>query len=95
MTREVRSRRISGTCDACGKWAPALDRDHIVPLSWGGKHDRSNIQWLCLPCHKAKTAHERRTGPPRLRKRKRGGCGRVVLWIVVVFAVLLVLASIG
>lgn len=32
--------------------------DHIVPLIDGGSHDTSNLQTLCTPCHKRKTARE-------------------------------------
>ena len=46
--------------------------DHIVPLVDGGTHDPSNLQTLCTPCHKKKTAQEARqraaqrneAGPP-------------------------------
>ena len=32
--------------------------DHIVPLVDGGSHDLGNLQTLCTPCHKRKTARE-------------------------------------
>jgi len=32
--------------------------DHVVPLVDGGSHDPSNLQTLCTPCHKRKTAAE-------------------------------------
>ena len=32
--------------------------DHIVPLIDGGSHEASNLQTLCTPCHKRKTAGE-------------------------------------
>ena len=32
--------------------------DHIVPLIDGGGHDLANLQTLCTPCHKVKTASE-------------------------------------
>ena len=32
--------------------------DHIVPLIDGGGHEPANLQTLCTPCHKAKTARE-------------------------------------
>jgi 5-methylcytosine-specific restriction endonuclease McrA len=33
--------------------------DHIKPLSQGGlEFDQTNLQSLCIPCHKAKTATE-------------------------------------
>ena len=47
--------------------------DHIVSVKQGGTDAPNNLQWLCVPCHKAKTATEaawarrpyrRRGGPP-------------------------------
>ena len=35
--------------------------DHIVPLIDGGGHELTNLQTLCTPCHKRKTAVEART----------------------------------
>lgn len=35
--------------------------DHIVPISRGGKHDASNLQLLCYPCHRNKTNLEAMT----------------------------------
>ena len=32
--------------------------DHVVPLIDGGSHELSNLQTLCTPCHKRKTARE-------------------------------------
>jgi 5-methylcytosine-specific restriction endonuclease McrA len=32
--------------------------DHIIPLIDGGGHDLENLQTLCTPCHKKKTAEE-------------------------------------
>lgn len=34
--------------------------DHIVPLIDAGSHDLSNLQTLCVPCHRKKTARESR-----------------------------------
>ena len=34
--------------------------DHIVPLIDGGSHELDNLQTLCKPCHKKKTAAEAR-----------------------------------
>ncbi len=34
--------------------------DHIVPLIDGGTHALENLQTLCTPCHKTKTADEAR-----------------------------------
>jgi 5-methylcytosine-specific restriction protein A len=45
-------------CQKCG--LPTVGKlrgqaDHIIPLILGGGHRESNLQWLCEPCHKAKT----------------------------------------
>ncbi len=34
--------------------------DHVVPLIDGGTHALSNLQTLCVPCHRAKSAREQR-----------------------------------
>ena len=34
--------------------------DHVVPLIDGGSHELSNLQTLCTPCHRRKTALEAR-----------------------------------
>lgn len=44
-------------CRAC-KRALATEADHIVPRYRGGSDDITNLQPLCSPCHKAKTARE-------------------------------------
>jgi 5-methylcytosine-specific restriction endonuclease McrA len=35
--------------------------DHVVPLIDGGGHAADNLQTLCTPCHKLKTAEEARS----------------------------------
>jgi 5-methylcytosine-specific restriction endonuclease McrA len=34
--------------------------DHVVPLIEGGSHESSNLQTLCVPCHRKKSAEESR-----------------------------------
>ena len=53
MTRALRER---GFVPRRSLW----ELDHIVPLVDGGSHDPSNLQTLCTPCHKNKTAQEAR-----------------------------------
>lgn len=45
-------------CASCGTHDDVanMDADHIVPLSHGGDDHPTNMQALCRPCHKAKTA---------------------------------------
>ena len=36
------------------------DIDHIIPLNLGGLSTESNLQIICVPCHRRKTALESR-----------------------------------
>ena len=38
-------------CFACGRWA-RLERCHIIPSSFDGNNDVSNLHLLCSGCHK-------------------------------------------
>jgi len=60
-------RRMKGR----GMWAKLCEKkfvrrrslwelDHIIPLIDGGGHELSNLQTLCVPCHREKTARESR-----------------------------------
>ena len=51
-------------CNACGQklhWT--FEVDHVVPLFDGGSNDYTNLQALCVKCHKTKSMHERGCGP--------------------------------
>ena len=55
----ARDRGLCVACGATGHVALARDVDHRVPLWQGGAAlDPANLQSLCVPCHKAKTAAE-------------------------------------
>lgn len=41
-------------CAYCGKQTSELERDHIVPLTRGGQHTRSNILPACKSCNSRK-----------------------------------------
>ncbi len=54
--------RDKGLCQLClraGVVREAKTVDHIIPKAHGGTDADSNLQSLCWPCHKAKTARER------------------------------------
>ena len=50
------------TCQCCGVVTMELELDHIVNVAQGGTDDESNLQSLCVPCHKEKTLKESRGG---------------------------------
>jgi len=50
--------RDAYTCQSCGIVTRHGEVDHIVQLSRGGLEDDSNRQYLCVECHKEKTARE-------------------------------------
>lgn len=47
--------------------------DHVVPLIEGGGHEISNLQTLCTPCHKRKTAQEAAARRESRREREEEG----------------------
>lgn len=64
--------RVTGILVRNG-WPTVFDRDwwdadHIIPLWEGGVHAPSNIQTLCVPCHKAKIRLEARRRASRNRR---------------------------
>lgn len=49
-------------CEICtreGRTRAGAIADHIIPLSKGGSGDRSNYQWICRECAKAKDLADR------------------------------------
>ncbi|WP_256681066.1 HNH endonuclease [Pseudomonas sp. JUb52] len=59
--RRIRERILQRdlyTCQACGLVAADAEVDHIVNLAQGGGEGDENLQTLCGPCHRAKTARE-------------------------------------
>lgn len=60
--RQHRFERARGRCENCGihletgEW----ECDHLIPISRGGSHGIENLRVLCIPCHRAKTAADRK-----------------------------------
>lgn len=57
--RQLQQQPLCASCARRGITTLAREVDHKVPLHRGGKDDETNMQSLCIPCHKAKTAAER------------------------------------
>ena len=58
-------RRDNYLCQPCmraERIQPASEVDHIVGLACGGTDDDDNLEAICTPCHKAKTARESQSG---------------------------------
>jgi len=49
-------------CLKIGRITAATERDHIIPLSQGGKDVPENTQALCKECHERKTLKEAKAG---------------------------------
>lgn len=56
-------RRDHGLCQPCrllGASVPAREVDHVRPLWDGGTDAEANMQAICVPCHRNKSAAEAR-----------------------------------
>lgn len=60
-----RDKGLCQVCQASGRISIAREVDHKVPKAQGGTDDDSNLQAICTPCHKAKTAREAQAGAGR------------------------------
>lgn len=63
--RDRALRRDNYLCQPCmraGRIQPASEVDHIVGLAFGGDDNDDNLEAICTPCHKAKTARESQAG---------------------------------
>lgn len=52
--------RDEWACQCCGRVTTELELDHIINVAQGGTDDESNLQSLCVECHKKKTQQESR-----------------------------------
>jgi 5-methylcytosine-specific restriction protein A len=51
-------KRDKWVCQSCGKIDTSNQIDHIKPLEQGGTDDFTNLQTLCVLCHKLKSSKE-------------------------------------
>ncbi|MEB7926130.1 HNH endonuclease [Atlantibacter hermannii] len=54
-----RDRYVCQECRRNGIGSKATSVDHIIPKAHGGTDDDNNLEALCWPCHRRKTASER------------------------------------
>lgn len=59
--RILKAEPLCRLCRKVGRSVIATTVDHIKPKHLGGTDDEDNLQSLCEPCHRAKTAQEGRT----------------------------------
>jgi 5-methylcytosine-specific restriction protein A len=57
-----RDRYLCQPCKRKGMVTPASEVDHIVNREAGGTDADTNLEAICGPCHKAKTARESKNG---------------------------------
>lgn len=56
--RQLRRYPLCAVCDVMGFVTQAMEVDHITPLAQGGTDHESNLQSLCVECHRVKTQLE-------------------------------------
>lgn len=54
-----RDKHLCQECRRAGRATPATTVDHIIPKAHGGTDADTNLESLCWPCHRSKTATER------------------------------------
>ncbi len=57
ITRKAVLARDAYTCQYCGRQAPSLTVDHVIPRSRGGESVWENIVASCGPCNRKKGNH--------------------------------------
>lgn len=50
-------RRYGQCCAYCGKRSEILEKDHVIPLTRGGRHALANIVPACPTCNRSKYNH--------------------------------------
>lgn len=66
--------RASNCCQICGNRVRTRGQvDHIVAIINGGENRENNLQFLCQPCHTAKTGKDVAEKATNYRKRKKLG----------------------
>ncbi|WP_072166371.1 HNH endonuclease [Erwinia sp. Leaf53] len=55
----ARDKHLCQLCLQIGRATAATTVDHIIPKAQGGTDADENLQALCWPCHRTKTAGER------------------------------------
>lgn len=63
--------KAEGRCAKCTVEALTGQYDHAISLIVGGENRESNLQFLCVPCHKAKTRLDVKLKAKVARVRKR------------------------
>nr|WP_202598527.1 MULTISPECIES: HNH endonuclease signature motif containing protein [unclassified Vibrio] len=64
-------RRDKYLCQECRRnkrATPANEVDHIIPKEHGGTDELNNLEAKCTPCHRTKTAKEKKKGPQKTSK---------------------------
>lgn len=51
----VRDKYLCQPCLRSGRYTEAQEVDHIIPLAKGGNSEPSQLQSICVACHKQKT----------------------------------------
>lgn len=58
ITPEQLDARDGLGCAWCGHRDEPMQLDHVLPVALGGEHRLGNVQRLCVPCHRRKTADD-------------------------------------
>ena len=62
---QVIGTKVYGICKDCGHYK-LLTPDHKIRRSQGGGHEKENIDWVCLNCHRERD----QMGDPKQKKPK-------------------------